>query len=46
MPEIVIEKIEHSEESIVFYTGLPDFLTLQALFEIESLIEIMFAICW
>ena len=39
MPEFVIENIEHSEESIMFYTGLPDFLTLQAVFEIKSLIE-------
>ena len=39
MPEFVIENIEHSEESIMFYTGLSDFLTLQAVFEIESLIE-------
>ena len=39
MPEIVIENIEHSEESIMFYTGLPDFLTFQYVFEIESLTE-------
>jgi len=39
MPEIVIENIEHSEESIMFYAGLPEFLTLQAVFQIESLIE-------
>jgi len=39
MPEIVIENIEHSEESIMLYTGLPDFKTVQAVFEIESLIE-------
>ena len=39
MPESVIENIEHSEKSIMFYIGLPDFLTLQAALKIESLIE-------
>ena len=39
IPEIVIESISHSEKSSMFYTGLPDFITLQAVFEIESLIE-------
>ena len=38
MPEIVIENIKYSEESIIFYTGLPDLITVQAVFEIESLI--------
>jgi len=37
MPEISIEKIKHSNDLIMFYTGLPDFLTFQAL--LESLIE-------
>ena len=31
--------INYSEESIIFYTGLPDFITVQDVFEIESLIE-------
>ena len=39
MPEIVKKNIEHSEESIMFYTGLSDFLTFQYVFEIESLTE-------
>ena len=38
LEEIVIENIKYSEESIIFYTGLPDFITVQAVFEIESLI--------
>lgn len=33
MPEIVIENIKLSNELIMFYTGLPDFLTFQAVFE-------------
>ena len=37
MPEISIERIKHSNDLIMLYTGLPDFLTFQALF--ESLIE-------
>ena len=39
MLEIVKKNIEHSEESIMFYTGLPDFLTVKDVFEIESLTE-------
>ena len=31
--------INYSEESIIFYTGLPDFITVQDVFEIESLIK-------
>lgn len=33
MPEITIENIKHSNEMIMFYTGLPDFKTFQALFD-------------
>lgn len=33
MPEITIENIENSNEIIMFYTGLPDFKTFQALFD-------------
>ena len=36
MPEIVIENIEHSEESIMFF---PDFITVQAVFKMESWIN-------
>ena len=36
MPEIVIENIKHSEESIMFYTVLPDVITVQAVLKIES----------
>ena len=39
MLEIVMKNIEHSEGSIMIYTGLPDFLTFQYVFEIESLTE-------
>ena len=41
MPEIVIENIEHSEESIMFF---PDFITVQAVFKIESWINRTW--CW
>ena len=37
MPEITIENIKCSNEMIMFYTGLPDFKTFQALF--DTLIE-------
>lgn len=37
MPEITIENIKCSIEMIMFYTGLPDFKTFQALF--DTLIE-------
>lgn len=33
MPEITIENIRNSNEMIMFYTGLPDFKTFQALFD-------------
>ena len=36
MPEIVKENIKHSEESIMFYTVLPDVITVQAVLKIES----------
>ena len=38
MPEIVIENIKHSEESIMFYTVLPDVIAVQPVLKIESLI--------
>ena len=38
MPDIVIENIKHSEESIMFYTVLPDVIAVQAVLNIESLI--------
>ena len=31
--------INYFEESIIFYTGLPDFITVKDVFEIESLIK-------
>ena len=39
MSEIVIENVGHSKKSIMFYNELPDFITVQGVFEIESLIE-------
>ena len=45
MPEIVIENIKHSNDLIMFYTGLPDFKTFQVLF--ESLMEHgAYRSCW
>lgn len=38
MPEITIEDIKDSNEQVLFYTGLPDYCTFNALF--ESLIKI------
>lgn len=32
-PEIAVEDIQNSDDSVQFYTGLPDFDTFKALFE-------------
>ena len=39
MQDILIKKKVYSGESIMFYTGLPDFLTVKDVFAIESLTE-------
>ena len=39
MQDILIKKKVYSGESIMFYTGLPESVTLEAVFEFESLIE-------
>ena len=39
MQDILIEKNVYSKESIMFLTRLPESVTLEAVFEFESLIE-------